>query len=74
MSQKLQIPLGKGVRVIESHDCGLILLDKPDGTLSMPNRDSEISAAEAAHGTEVLVAAYRSASTGEVVKLPMVRK
>lgn len=43
MSQKLQIPLGKGVRVIESHDCGIILLDKPDGTLSMPNRDSEIN-------------------------------
>jgi len=37
------------------------------------NRDSEINAAEAAHGTEVLVAAYRSASTGEVVKLPMAR-
>lgn len=33
------------------------------------DRDSEIPAAEAAHGTEVLVAAYRSAATGEVVKL-----
>ncbi|MFO0970384.1 MAG: Gfo/Idh/MocA family oxidoreductase [Gemmataceae bacterium] len=37
-------------------------------------RDSEIPAAEAAHATEVLVAAYRSASRGEVVKLPLPRK
>lgn len=37
------------------------------------NRDSEINAAEAAHGTEVLVAAYRSAANREVVTLPMAR-
>jgi myo-inositol 2-dehydrogenase / D-chiro-inositol 1-dehydrogenase len=36
-------------------------------------RDSEINAAEAAHSTEVLVAAYRSASTRQVVTLPMAR-
>lgn len=37
------------------------------------NRDSEINAAEAALSTEVLVAAYRSASTREVVTLPLAR-
>lgn len=36
-------------------------------------RDSEINAAEAALTTEVLVAGYRSAATGEVVTLPMAR-
>lgn len=40
----------------------------------LANRDSELNAGEAAHATEVLVAAYRSASTGEVVKLPIARK
>ncbi len=37
------------------------------------NRDSEINAAEAAHGTEVLLAAYRSATNREVVTLPLAR-
>ncbi len=36
-------------------------------------RDSEINAAEAARATEVLLAGYRSASTGEVVTLPLPR-
>ncbi len=36
-------------------------------------KDSEMSVAEAAHGTEVLLAGYRSAATGEVVKLPLPR-
>lgn len=43
MDDLTQIPLGKGVRVIQSHECGLLLLDKPDGILSMPNRESEIN-------------------------------
>lgn len=37
------------------------------------NRDSELNAAEAAHSAEVLVAAYRSASTRSVVQLPLPR-
>ena len=37
------------------------------------NRDSEVTAAEAALTTEVLLAAYKSAATGEVVKLPLPR-
>jgi len=36
-------------------------------------QDSELNAAEAALSTEVLLAGYRSASTGEVVKLPLPR-
>ncbi len=36
-------------------------------------RDSELSAAEAALATEVLLAGYRSAATGEVVALPLSR-
>jgi hypothetical protein len=36
-------------------------------------RDSEMAAAEAAAATEVLLAAYRSASAGEVVTLPLAR-
>lgn len=36
-------------------------------------RDSDMSVAAAAHGTEVLLAAYRSAATGEVVTLPLPR-
>ncbi len=36
-------------------------------------RDSEINAAEAAHATEVLLAAYRSAATRAVVTLPLPR-
>lgn len=35
--------------------------------------ESEMSAAEAAHATEVLFAGYRSAATGEVVTLPLSR-
>lgn len=37
-------------------------------------RDSEINVAEAVHSAEVLVAAYRSAATREVVSLPLARK
>jgi predicted dehydrogenase len=37
------------------------------------NRDSELSVAEAALATEVLLAAYRSAARGEVVHLPLPR-
>jgi predicted dehydrogenase len=37
------------------------------------NRESEINAAEAALATEVLVAAYRSAATRQVVTLPLPR-
>jgi predicted dehydrogenase len=37
------------------------------------HRDSEMSVAEAALATEVLVAAYRSAAVGEVVALPLPR-
>jgi predicted dehydrogenase len=37
------------------------------------NRDSEMSVAEAALATEVLLAAYRSAANGEVVTLPLPR-
>jgi hypothetical protein len=37
------------------------------------NRESDISAAEAALATEVLLAAYRSAAKGEVVTLPLPR-
>jgi predicted dehydrogenase len=36
-------------------------------------RESEMSAAEAAQATEVLLAGYRSAATGEVVTLPLPR-
>jgi predicted dehydrogenase len=36
-------------------------------------QDSEITAAEAALTTEVLIAAYRSAANGEVVRLPLPR-
>jgi predicted dehydrogenase len=36
-------------------------------------RDSEINAAEAAKTTEVLLAGYKSAATGEVVSLPLPR-
>jgi predicted dehydrogenase len=36
-------------------------------------RDSEVNAIEAAHSAEVLLAAYRSAATGEVVTLPLPR-
>ncbi len=36
-------------------------------------KDSEVSVAEAAHATEVLLAGYLSASKGEVVKLPLPR-
>ena len=35
---------------------------------------TEMSIVEAAHSTEVLVAGYRSAATGEVVNLPLPRK
>jgi predicted dehydrogenase len=37
------------------------------------NRDSELNAAEAALATEVLLAAYRSAATREVISLPLPR-
>lgn len=37
-------------------------------------RDSEVNAAEAALATEVLLAAYRSAATGDVVSLPLPRE
>jgi predicted dehydrogenase len=37
------------------------------------NRDSELNVAEAAHGTEVLLAAYRSAANREIVTLPLAR-
>ncbi len=37
-------------------------------------RDSEINAAEAAKTTEILLAGYRSAATGEVVALPLARE
>lgn len=37
------------------------------------NRDSELNVAEALHSAEALVAAYRSASTREVVALPLPR-
>jgi predicted dehydrogenase len=43
-------------------------LDRLDG-----NRDSEINVVEAAHSAEVLLAAYRSAATREVVTLPLPR-
>ncbi len=36
-------------------------------------RESEINAAEAAHATEVLLAGYRSAASGEDVRLPLPR-
>jgi hypothetical protein len=36
-------------------------------------RESELSVAEAAHTAEVLLAAYRSASLHEVVRLPLPR-
>ena len=36
-------------------------------------RDSELNAAEAALATEVLLAAYRSAATRQVVTLPLPR-
>lgn len=36
-------------------------------------QDSELNASEAAHATEVLLAAYRSAATGKVVPLPLPR-
>jgi hypothetical protein len=36
-------------------------------------RDSEVNVAEAALATEVLIAGYRSAATGEVVTLPLPR-
>jgi hypothetical protein len=38
------------------------------------NRDSEINVAEAVHSAEVLIGAYRSATTREVVTLPLPRK
>jgi hypothetical protein len=38
------------------------------------NRDSEVNAVEAALATEVLVAGYKSAASGEVMKLPLPRK
>ena len=38
------------------------------------NRESEMSVREAAHIAEVLLAAYKSASTGQVVALPLPRK
>ena len=31
------IPFGRGVRVVASHECGLIAVEKPDGILSHPN-------------------------------------
>lgn len=31
------LPLGKGVRVLATHECGLIALDKPEGVMSHPN-------------------------------------
>lgn len=33
-----QWPLGKGVRVIASHPCGLLALEKPEGVLAHPNK------------------------------------
>ncbi len=36
-------------------------------------KESPMSVVEAAHATEVLLATYRSASTGEVVTLPLPR-
>ena len=36
-------------------------------------RESELSVVEAAHATEVLLATYRSAKDGEVVRLPLER-
>lgn len=37
------------------------------------DRESELSAADAAATTEVLLAGYKSAATGEVVTLPLPR-
>ena len=31
------IPFGRGVRVVATHECGLIAVEKPDGILSHPN-------------------------------------
>lgn len=51
-------------------------LDRPASDVAyfldrlVADRDSELNAAEAAHATDVLMAAYRSASTGRVVDLP----
>lgn len=38
------------------------------------NRDSEMSATQAAMATEVLLAAYKSAATGETIRLPLQEK
>lgn len=35
------LPLGPGVRVVRSHGCGLLALDKPAGVLSHPNIPAE---------------------------------
>lgn len=37
------LPLGRGVRLIAFHPCGLYVLDKPEGILSHPNKKAEIS-------------------------------
>jgi hypothetical protein len=37
------------------------------------NRDSELSVPEAALAAEVVLSAYKSAATGEVVSLPLLR-
>jgi len=60
--KKNWLPLGSGEdKTNESHFIDCILED----------RESEMNAANAAKLTEVLLAGYRSAASGEVVRLPL---
>jgi tRNA pseudouridine65 synthase len=36
------LPLGPGVLVLNRHPCGLVALEKPEGILTVPNKDSDL--------------------------------
>ncbi len=68
---------GCQLSLLDAEDELLTVVDKVDVAYFLDrldaNRDSDLNAAEAAHATEVLLAAYRSAASGEVVQLPLPR-
>ncbi|MCH6257397.1 pseudouridine synthase [Puniceicoccaceae bacterium K14] len=60
--QAKYLPLGKGVKIVACDSNGVIALDKPEGILSHPNKDSEVN-------KSLLKAPYDSASQAYKVEL-----
>ena len=42
MTNVTDLPLGPGVRVIDSNQHGIVALDKPAGVMSHPNKNKDI--------------------------------